>query len=113
MIAENITEYSLERSDTGAHLGSCGNKYRPIQMEEMFDILNTASDRVGDIEHNGYTIAGEGKRVVVRSKLGDPIDVEGDKVDGFFYTVIDNTGIALINVLHLLVELNVIMLFTY
>lgn len=86
--------FALERSDTGQHLGSCGKKYRPIQMEEMFDILDTASERIGDIEHDGYTIAGEGKRVVVRSKLGDPIDVDGDKVDGFFYTVIDNTGIS-------------------
>ena len=81
--------FALERSDDGTHLGSCGRKYRPIQMEEMFDILNTASDEVGGIEHKGYTFAGEGKRVVVQSKLGDPIDVDGDKVDGYFYTVID------------------------
>ena len=86
--------FALERSDNGAHLGSCGKKYRPIQMEEMFDILNTASDRVGDIQHDGYTMAGDGKRVVVRSKLGEPIDVDGDKVDGYFYTVIDNTGMS-------------------
>jgi len=86
--------FALERSDNGAHLGSCGKKYRPIQMEEMFDILNTASDRVGNIQHDGYTMAGDGKRVVVRSKLGEPIDVDGDKVDGYFYTVIDNTGMS-------------------
>jgi len=86
--------FALERSDTGEHLGSCGRKYRPIQMDEMFDILNTASDKVGGIEHKGYTFAGEGKRVVVQSKLGDPIDVDGDKVDGYFYTVIDNTGMS-------------------
>jgi hypothetical protein len=86
--------FALERSDNGAHLGSCGNKYRPIQMDEMFDILNSASEEVGDIRHTGWTMAGEGKRVVVQSKLGDPIDVDGDKVDGFFYTVIDNTGMS-------------------
>ena len=86
--------FALERSDTGAHLGSCGNKYRPIQMEEMFDILNSASDQVGDIQHTGYTFAGEGKRVVVQSRLSEPIDVEGDSVEGYLYTVIDNTGIG-------------------
>ena len=86
--------FALERSDNGAHLGSCGRKYRPIQMDEMFDILNTASDKVGGIEHKGFTFAGDGKRVVVQSKLGEPIDVEGDKVDGYFYTVIDNTGMS-------------------
>ena len=86
--------FALERSDNGAHLGSCGRKYRPIQMEEMFDILDTASDKVGGIEHKGYTFAGNGKRVVVQSKLGEPIDVEGDKVDGYFYTIIDNTGMS-------------------
>jgi hypothetical protein len=63
-------------------------------MDEMFDILNTASDKVGGINHTGYTLAGNGKRVVVQSKLGEPIDVEGDKVDGYFYTVIDNTGMG-------------------
>ena len=86
--------FALERSDNGAHLGSCGRKYRPIQMDEMFDILNTASDKVGGIEHKGFTFAGNGKRVVVQSKLGEPIDVEGDKVDGYFYTIIDNTGMS-------------------
>ena len=86
--------FALQRSDTNAHLGSCGKKYRPIQMEEMFDILNTASDEVGGINHTGYTLAGAGKRVVVQSKLGEPIDVAGDKVDGYFYTVMDNTGMG-------------------
>ena len=86
--------YALQRSDTNAHLGACGRKYRPIQMDEMFDILDTASGKVGDIKHTGYTLAGDGKRVVVQSKLGEPIDVQGDKVDGYFYTVIDNTGMG-------------------
>ena len=92
--------FALQRSDNGAHLGSCGKKYRPIQMDEMFDILNTASNKVGNrfntggINHTGYTLAGDGKRVVVQSKLGEPIDVEGDKVEGYFYTVIDNTGMG-------------------
>ena len=86
--------FALQRSDNGAHLGSCGKKYRPIQMDEMFDILDTASDEVGGINHTGYTLAGGGKRVVVQSKLGEPIDVQGDKVDGYFYTVIDHTGMS-------------------
>ena len=52
--------FALQRSDTKAHLGSCGEKYRPIQMEEMFDVLNTASNRVGGIDHIGYTTTGAG-----------------------------------------------------
>ena len=40
--------FALERSDNGAHLGSCGRKYRPIQMDEMFDILDAALAEVND-----------------------------------------------------------------
>ena len=86
--------FALQRSDTNAHLGSCGEKYRPIQMEEMFDVLDTASNRVGGIDHIGYTTTGAGKKVVVQSKLHDEINVEGDPIEGYFYTVIDNTGMG-------------------
>ena len=86
--------FALQRSDTNAHLGSRGEKYRPIQMEEMFDVLNTASNRVGGIDHIGYTTTGAGKKVVVQSKLHDEINVEGDPIEGYFYTVIDNTGMG-------------------
>ena len=86
--------FALERSDDGTHLGSCGKKYRPIQMDEMFDILNTASDKVGGIKHVSYTNTSNGKRVLVRSEMEEQIDVEGDLVDGIFYTLLDNTGIG-------------------
>ena len=86
--------FALQRSDTNAHLGSCGVKYRPIQMEEMFDVLDTASDRVGGIDHIGYTTTGGGKKVVVQSKLHDDINIQGDKIEGYFYTVVDNTGMG-------------------
>ena len=86
--------FALQRSDTNAHLGSCGKKYRPIQMEEMFDVLDTASNRVGDIDHIGYTYTGNGKKVVVQSKLRDELNVDGDKIEGYFYTVVDNTGMG-------------------
>ena len=86
--------FALQRSDTNAHLGSCGVKYRPIQMEEMFDVLNTASNRVGGIDHIGYTYTGNGKKVVVQSKLHDELNVQGDKIEGYFYTVVDNTGMG-------------------
>jgi len=86
--------FALQRSDTNAHLGSCGVKYRPIQMEEMFDVLDTASNRVGGIDHIGYTTTGSGKKVVVQSKLHDEINVDGDKIEGYFYTVVDNTGMG-------------------
>ena len=86
--------FALQRTDTNAHLGSCGVKYRPIQMEEMFDVLNTASNRVGGIDHIGYTYTGNGKKVVVQSKLHDELNVQGDKIEGYFYTVVDNTGMG-------------------
>tara|TARA_R110002012_G_scaffold3072_11_gene14474 strand:- start:2322 stop:3152 length:831 start_codon:yes stop_codon:yes gene_type:complete len=86
--------FALQRSDNGAHLGSCGKKYRPIQMEEMFDVLDTASNRVGGIDHIGYTTTGNGKKVVVQSKLHDEINVDGDPIEGYFYTVVDNTGMG-------------------
>jgi len=35
--------FSLQRTDTGQHLGMVGKSYRPIQLEEMLDVLNTAS----------------------------------------------------------------------
>ena len=86
--------FSLQRDDTQQHLGSCGKKYRPIQMDEMFDILDTASNKVGGIKHVSYTNTSNGKRVLVRSEMEEQIDVEGDLVDGIFYTLLDNTGIG-------------------
>jgi len=84
--------FSLMRQDTRSHLGVCRNGYRPIQLDEMLDIVNTATERVGGIEHTGYTFSREGKRVVIQSKLNTPFDINGDKIDGMFYTVIDNSG---------------------
>lgn len=84
--------FSLMRDDTRDHLGVCRSAYRPIQMDEMLEILDKATTRVGGIEHTGYTIAGAGKRVVVRSKLNDQLSVNGDTIDGIFYTVLDNSG---------------------
>ena len=84
--------FSLMREDTRVHLGVCRSSYRPIQLDEMLDIVDTATDRVGGIEHTGYTFSREGKRVVIQSKLNTPFDINGDKIDGMFYTVIDNSG---------------------
>lgn len=84
--------FSLMREDTRDHIGVCRSTYRPIQMNEMLDILDTATSRVGGISHTGFTIAGNGKRVVVRSSLNDQLSINGDKIDGMFYTVLDNSG---------------------
>jgi len=108
--------YSLQRSDTHQHLGMVKDKYRPIQMNEMIDIISEASDRVGDIDHIGYTTSKGGRKVVIQSKYRDTIDVAGDKIEPYIYTVIDNTGmgsnkmvpstvrIACDNAFHLLAE---------
>ena len=84
--------YTLMREDTRDHLGVCRDKYRPIQLDEMLDIVDTATQRVGGIEHVGYTFSRNGKRIVLQSKLNEQFDINGDKVDGMFYTVIDNSG---------------------
>lgn len=87
--------YSIMRSDTRQHFGTCSDKYRPIQLDEMFDIVQTASDRVGGINHTGYTYVGDGKRMVIRSEIeGDLMVGDNDKIDGLVYTVIENTGIS-------------------
>ncbi len=86
--------FSLMREDTRTHLGVCREKYRPIQLEEMLDIVNTATERVGGIEHIGYSFSREGKRIVIQSQLQEQFDINGDKINGLFYTVIDNSGMC-------------------
>ena len=39
--------YSLMREDTRDHLGVCRDKYRPIQLGEMLDIIDTATVKMG------------------------------------------------------------------
>ena len=86
--------YSLQRADTGRHLGMVGESYRPIQMEEMVDVIGRASRKIGDIQHVGYTESKGGKKVVIQSKLPEPINVDGDKVEPYFYTVVDHSGMG-------------------
>lgn len=86
--------YSLQRSDCGTHLGIVGSSYRPIQMDEMVDVLNTASQKVGNIDHVSYAESKGGRKVVIQSKLAESINVDGDKIDPYFYTVIDNSGMG-------------------
>jgi len=114
-----INAFSLQRTDTNEHLGVVGERYRPIQMEEMIDVLDKASNQVdSDIEHVGYTMSKFGRKVLIQSKLSKTIDVEGDKIEPYFYTMIDNTGmgsnktipstirIACLNALHLITTSN-------
>jgi len=90
--AEIKNLFSLMREDTRDHIGVCRGSYRPIQMDEMLDVLNTATNQVGGISHIGYTVAGNGKRVVIQSQLNNQLNINGDLIDGMFYTVIDNSG---------------------
>lgn len=89
---ENV--YSLQRSDTNQHLGVVKEKYRPIQMNEMIDMISEASNRVGDIDHIGYATSKGGRKIVIQSKYRKTLDVGGDKIDPYLYTVIDNTGMG-------------------
>jgi len=84
--------YSLMREDTRDHLGVCRENYRPIQLTEMLDIIHSATEQVGDVDHIGYTFSRNGKRVVLQSKMKERFQINGDLVDGLFYTVIDNSG---------------------
>lgn len=84
--------FTLMREDTRDHLGVCRDKYRPIQLDEMLDIVDTATQKVGGIDHIGYTFSRNGRRVVLQSKLNEQFEINGDKVEGMFYTVIDNSG---------------------
>ena len=86
--------YSLQRSDTQEHFGMCSDMYRPIQMDEMFDVIDEATNRLGGIQHTGFALSGNGKRIVVRSEIDTPdvLELSGDPVSGLIYTVIDNTG---------------------
>lgn len=84
--------FSLMRSDTRDHLGLCRESYRPVQLDEMLDIIDTATKRVGGISHIGYTFSRNGKRVVIQSKLNEDFNINGDNIEGIFYSVIDNSG---------------------
>lgn len=86
--------FSLRRVDNHEHLGIVGKNYRPIQMDEMIDVLDRASSEVGDIEHVGYTTSRGGRKVLIQSKLAKDIDIDGDVVEPYFYTVVDNTGMG-------------------
>lgn len=87
--------FSLRRADTRQHLGTVSDKYRPIQMDEMIDVLDKASNLVdADIEHVGYTTSRGGRKILIQSKVSESINVDGDEVVPYFYTVIDNTGMG-------------------
>jgi len=86
--------YSLRRMDTDQHLGIVGERYRPIQMEEMIDVLDRASQRIGDINHVGYATSKGGRKVLIQSRLAETINVDGDEVEPYFYTIIDNSGMG-------------------
>lgn len=86
--------YSLQRIDNGRHLGMVGRSYRPIQLEEMLDVVNTASNKIGGIQHVGYTESKGGRKLIIQSKLAESLDIDGDKIDPYFYTVIDNSGMG-------------------
>ena len=86
--------YSLQRVDNSQHLGIVKEGYRPIQIEEMLNVIKDASTVIGDIEHTGFAESRGGRKMVVRSRLLHDIDMDGDVIQPHFYTVIDNTGMG-------------------
>lgn len=84
--------FSLMRDDTRQHIGVCKGKYRPIQIDEMLDILDTSTSQLGNIKHTGYITSNNGRRVVIQSEIDKPLNISNDQVNGVFFTVIDNTG---------------------
>ena len=86
--------FSLQRTDTNKHLSVVKESYRPIQMDEMFEIIDKASTEIGNIEHAGWAESRAGRKMVLRSRLLSDIDLGGDIIQPHFYTVIDNTGMG-------------------
>ena len=86
--------FSLQRTDTNKHLSVVKESYRPIQMDEMFEIIDKASIEIGNIEHTGWAESRAGRKMVLRSRLLSDIDLGGDIIQPHFYTVIDNTGMG-------------------
>ena len=86
--------FSLQRTDTNKHLSVVKESYRPIQMDEMFEIIDKASTEIGNIEHTGWAESRAGRKMVLRSRLLSDIDLGGDIIQPHFYTVIDNTGMG-------------------
>ena len=86
--------FSLQRTDTHEHLSVVKDSYRPIQMDEMFDIIDKASTEIGNIQHTGWAESRAGRKMVLRSRLLSDIDLGGDIIQPHFYTVIDNTGMG-------------------
>ena len=86
--------FSLQRTDTNKHLSVVKESYRPIQMDEMFEIIDKASTEIGNIEHTGWAESRAGRKMVLRSRLLSDIELGGDIIQPHFYTVIDNTGMG-------------------
>ena len=86
--------FSLQRTDTNKHLSVVKESYRPIQMDEMFEIIDKASTEIGNIQHTGWAESRAGRKMVLRSRLLSDIDLGGDIIQPHFYTVIDNTGMG-------------------
>jgi hypothetical protein len=108
--------FSLTRDDTNNHIGICSNIYRPIQIDEMVDTIETACRGINaHIDHVGFAENSTGSQLVIQSKIGD-IGISSDPVEGYFYTIIDHRGkssnkivpstirIACTNALHLVMK---------
>ncbi len=86
--------FSLRNTNSNAHLGMVSSRYRPIQLDEMLSVLDGAF-KANDVVPNGWTMAWNGRKVIIRSELNSnalDFDDAQDPYETYLYTVIDNTG---------------------
>lgn len=77
-----IPEFSaIIRTDTQVPLSVMGSKYQPYQNEELLNLLERVSKKVGLEIHNGG-LFGQGQKVYIQLKTDD-LKLGKDKVEGY------------------------------
>ena len=85
--------YSLRNTTQDTHLGMVTKRYRPIQMQEMFDVLDHTF-KAAQIRPTGWVSGWGGQKIVIRSEIdcADYFNMGEDVFETYLYTIIDNSG---------------------